>query len=237
MCTPIFYIHNITLWSCPEKIICPNSNDQNSDVPNISVNISNSPSPGRLYINISVNNSNVSSPGSSYYYPSPVPRYYYPSPRPSYIYPSPGPSYNYPSPGPSIIVGTTPSSSRKRTTTTTAKPTTTAPSWHYKPNLRHNSTTNSSTNYTGLPMDNNKCHCSERLDYLHIFWIIPLCCLIACCCWYRRRGRHKITNLYVAYKSRKLRRSKSWPSMTQLTQRSPIDKRSQSEPAFDSIVI
>lgn len=225
MCTPILYIYNVTLWSCPKKIICPNSNDQNSDTPNISVNISNSPSPGIFNLNISVNNSNVSSPGPSYNYPSPEP--------------SPGPS-----PGPSRIVdGYSPSSSHKQTTTskpfttTTSGPVNTSPSWHYKPNLRHNTTTNSSTNYTGLPMDNNNCHCSEQLEYLHIFWIIPLVCLIVCCCWYRRRGRHKITNLYADYKSRKLRRSKSWPSMTQLAQRSPIDKRSQSEPAFDSIVI
>ena len=205
MCTPIYYIHNVTLWTCPEKIICPTSVPAKSNQTNVSVNVSNNQSQTtpNNQTNVTQNNqtnanqtnatTNVTQNNQTNTTVRPSTRYTTPAPREPVIAPS--------------------------------------PSTVYKPNLRHKDVSNYSGNAT------NNCYCEERLDYLHVFWAVPLFCLFVCCFWYRRRGSHKIKNFYVAYKTRKLRRSKSWPSMSQPTQRSPIDNRSQSEPAFDSIVL
>jgi len=224
MCTPIYYIHNVTLWTCPEKIICPTSVPAKSNQTNVSVDVSNNQTNAtpNNQTNVTPNNQTNATPNNQ-----------------TNVTPN-----NQTNVTPNNQTNATKNGRPNNQTNTTARPSTRyttsaprepviapSPSTVYKPNLRHKDVSNYSGNAT------NNCYCEERLDYLHVFWAVPLFCLFACCFWYRRRGSHKINNFYVAYKTRKLRRSKSWPSMSQQTQRSPIDNRSQSEPAFDSIVL
>ena len=215
MCTPIYYIHNVTLWSCPEKILCPlpvTINQTENEHANISTNVSNTSTVPSINQTLHNRTIVVNQTVTSNTTPSPT--------TPSTTTPSST------TPSPTTPTATTPSTTTPSSTTPTdTTPTDTTPS---TTNLRHNS----SNNTGGLPIE---CYCAQNLDYLHVFWAIPTMALLLCYIWFRRRTHYKIQNLFTAYRSRTLRRSRSWPEMIQ--KKSPINNRAQSEPAFDSIVI
>ena len=185
MCTPIYYVHNVTLWSCPQTIVCPTTYLQQQNSSQLTPSTGLSPSP------------NVTSWS---------------------VTPSPGvgtaPSITKTSPSSSSFTVPAPSIMNKITSKT-------------KTNLRHPNMTNHTLEQSAA------CVCESNLDYLHIFWIVPLTILLFCCIWFRRRAGVKITSIYRH--SRSLRRSRSWPQMSE--RKSPIQNRAHSSPPFDSIVL
>jgi hypothetical protein len=215
MCTPIYYIHNVTLWTCPEKIICPTSVPAKNNQTNVNVSKNNQTNATlNNQTNATLNNQTNATPNNQT--------------NTTLNNQTNATLNNQTNATLNNQTNATVRPSTRYTTPASIEPVNT-PSPVYKPNLRHKDVSNYSGNAT------NDCYCEQRLDYLHVFWAVPLFCLFVCCFWYRRRGSHKINNFYVAYKTRKLRRSKSWPTIS--SRRSPIDTRSQSEPAFDSIVL
>ena len=212
MCTPIYYVHNITLWSCPTKITCPT-----------------------IYVQKLNKTSQLSPSPTPYAAPSPVhpsPSYLLaPAPTP-YAAPSPNP-YAAPSPvhpSPSYVLSPSPKTQDIPRTTTRPPLPKNAPS----PSTKATRTTQNlrNQNKTNQTLDLSSCLCESNLDYLHILWVVPAAMLMFCCIWFKRRAGVKITNLY---QRTRLRRSRSWPQMT--VHRSPIQNRAQSSPPFDSIVI
>ena len=203
MCTPIYYVHNVTLWSCPQTIVCPTTYLQqlnSSQFPSSAPSAQSSPTPSAQSSHNVTSNWTVTGGSSVTPSASITPGV---GTAPSIINMSPSSSS---APTPSLIMEITSDSTQ---------------------NLRHPNRSNHTLEQSVA------CVCESNLDYLHIFWIVPLTILLFCCLWFRRRAGVKITTMYQ--RSRSLRRSRSWPEMSE--RKSPIQNRAHSSPPFDSIVL
>ena len=213
MCTPIYHIHNVTLWSCPITSSCPIVDDSVINLsPTNSTNSTNSTTTNSTTANStnsttanSTNSTTINSTNSTIatiqqHNPTPSPD---PTPSPN---PAPNPT---PSPSSSLLLFWSTTDNNTNNTFF----------------LRHG---NNKTNNTSV------CVCNHDLRWLHILWVIPLILVICCCYWVKRRGTTRIKNLFMPRVSKYLKRSRSWPEIS--VRDSPIENRARSEPLFDTIV-
>ena len=77
-------------------------------------------------------------------------------------------------------------------------------------------------------------YCEPDLRWLHLLWIIPFISIVVAYIFFKRRLTPKIKNIFVAKNNKYMKRSLSWP---RISDKSPINHRYKSEPAFDSIVL
>ena len=250
MCELIYNIYNITIWSCPQNIICTNNIINNQTYINnltyttspINQTINNqtySPSPFDSPSPIDPGNTNQSINNQTYQTYSPSP---FDSPSPidpgntnqsinNQTY-SPSP-FDSPSP---IDPGNTNQSINNQTYSPSPKQmeTITTPKPRIITRLRHiNVTIVNQTNRT-VYLNRPANYCEPDLRWLHLLWIIPFISIVVAYIFFKRRLTPKIKNIFVAKNNKYMKRSLSWP---RISDKSPINHRYKSEPAFDSIVL
>ena len=236
MCTAIYNIHNITLWSCPITITCPEETNT-TPVQYILENLT--------HVKINATYPNTTYPNTTY-------------PNTTYAtYPNTTYATNPNATNPNATYATNPNATNVNATNDNATnvnttndnavnigemhddgeaPAAPSPSTTYlrrkiSPSFSPHNISNTSNVYP--------CQCSlDILHILHILWAIPL--LIIMYRWIRRKcGRNgKIRNLFIPVSTKYLKRSHSWPkiSQTRLSPVKSIDSRAASEPSFDTIV-
>ena len=220
MCTPIYNVYNITLWSCPIKTTCPQTQNklnprmkpnhtdrhafENRTNHTNAINIANSSTIDILnqtsYENVTIhNNTNHTVYNRSHL---------------RYIC-----TQLFLENAPKCISSPSPSSSREI--------------WMLAPSPRHYLRAeppynhSNHTNASGLLGD------VQPLDWLHVLWAAPVILGIIYMYKYRQKMRLRIVGMFIP-KERYIQRSRSWPELAQAN--SPIDTRSRSEPTFDTVV-
>ena len=225
MCELIYNIYNITIWSCPQNIICTNNIINNQTYIN---NLTYTTSP----INQTINNQTYSpSPFDS---PSPIDPGNTNQSINNQTYQTYSPSpFDSPSP---IDPGNTNQSINNQTYSPSPKQmeTITTPKPRIITRLRHiNVTIVNQTNRT-VYLNRPANYCEPDLRWLHLLWIIPFISIVVAYIFFKRRLTPKIKNIFVAKNNKYMKRSLSWP---RISDKSPINHRYKSEPAFDSIVL
>ena len=236
MCTPIYNVYNITLWSCPIKTVCPQTQHhtnthtlenqtnhtnthenrtnytdrhafENRTNHTNAINIANS-STIDILNQTSYENVSIHNNTNHTVYNRSHLRYIC-----TQLFLENAPKY---------ISSPSPSSSREIRML--------APSpRHYlraEPLYNHSNHTNSSGSLGEVQP-------GENLEWLHVLWALPVILGIIYMYKYRQKMRLRIVGMFIP-KERYIQRSRSWPELAQAN--SPIDTRSRSEPNFDTVV-
>jgi hypothetical protein len=208
MCEPIYVIQNITLWSCPINIPCTINPSQkiNFTIQNVS-RIKTSLNSSTLVFNYTLNQNKTlalyqnktlalyqnktlalnTSNSTIVYVPTNVYLNESLPEEPSEVPPSEVPPSEVP---PDEL------------------PPDELPSKTY---LRRSI---NETRKDNISITTNDCICDlHQLAWLHTLWVLPFLSIVVLLVFFNRKKRHKISNIFIPNKNRKLIRSESWPQL------------------------
>ena len=70
------------------------------------------------------------------------------------------------------------------------------------------------TRKDNISITTNDCICDlHQLAWLHTLWVLPFMSIVVLLVFFNRKKRHKISNIFIPNKNRKLIRSESWPQL------------------------
>lgn len=228
MCTPIYYVHNITLWTCPTKLECPNIRETTNTINYTLSNPFNSTN--HTYVNSTNHTFVMPFNSTNHTFVNSTNHTLVNSTNHTFVN-----KYNSSllhSICAELYLSQTPSPSDVQTVPDIYVP---SPTNYLRRDYRsnHSAGTNmsNSTNTSGL--HKYKDEIPVDLSWLHVFWLLPIICCLIYVVKYRNKMRLRIVSMFVP-KERYIKRSRSWPELGHA--HSSIDQRSKSEPAFDTVV-